>query len=309
MISFDALASAEALFGHTAAANFLLVGAAYQAGVLPIPAASIEEAIVINGVAVHDNQAAFRWGRAIVADPSAFEANTLSGVRAPRSDTVVPTHLLADSPITGVVRNLLDRRAAQLVAYSGDRDAARYIQFIESVWLRERAVTEEVELSKAVATNLHKLMAYKDEYEVARMLTDPSFLDTVHAELPGSTRLTYKLHPPALRALGRSKKIGFGPRTHVALKVLAKGKFLRGTPFDPFGYARVRKIERQLIRHYRTMVEELVDTLTTESYSMAVAAAQAPEIIRGYEEIKLRNIDHYWARLDELGVDTTVLTK
>ncbi|WP_280415017.1 indolepyruvate ferredoxin oxidoreductase family protein [Nocardia carnea] len=307
LISFDALASAEVLFGHTAAANFLLGGAAYQAGALPIPAESIEEAIAINGVAVHDNRAAFHWGRVAVTDPAAFEALTTARTRNPRSDTVVPAHLLADTPITGSVRDLLDRRAAQLVAHSGERAATRYIRFVESVWLSERAVTERVELSEAVAANLHKLMAYKDEYEVARMLTDPAFVDAVQAEIPGAGKLTYKLHPPALRALGRRKKIGFGPRTHVALKVLAKGKFLRGTPFDPFGYAHVRRTERTLIRHYTTMLDGLLDTLTTESYATAVAAARAPELVRGYEGIKLGNIAQYRARLDELGIDTTSL--
>lgn len=308
LISFDALASAETLFGHTAAANFLLVGAAYQVGALPIPAEAIEEAIAINGVAVRDNQAAFRWGRVAVADRAAFDSVTTAGVRSMRSDTVVPTHLLADTPITGTVRDLVDRRAAQLVAHSGERAATRYVRLVESAWLRERTVTDRVELSEAVAINLHNLMAYKDEYEVARMLTDPAFLETVRAEVPGATNLTYKLHPPALRALGRTKKIGLGPRTHKALEVLAKGKFLRGTAFDPFGYTHVRRLERRLVHHYATMLHSLLDTLSAESYDAAVAAARAAEAVRGYEDVKLRNIDRYRSRLRELGIDATAIS-
>ncbi|WP_430333766.1 indolepyruvate ferredoxin oxidoreductase family protein [Rhodococcus sp. ACT016] len=308
LISFDALASAETLFGHTAAANFLLVGAAYQAGALPIPADSIEEAIAINGVAVRDNQAAFRWGRVAVANRTAFDAVATAGTRSMRSDTAVPTHLLAETTMTGTVRDLVDRRAAQLVAHSGERAAAHYIRCVESVWLRERAVTDRAELSEAVATNLHNLMAYKDEYEVARMLTDPAFLETVRAEVPGATNLTYKLHPPALRALGRTQKIGVGPRSHKALAVLAKGKFLRGTPLDPFGYTHVRRLERRLVHHYETMLHTLLDTLSAESYDTAVAAACSAEVVRGYEDVKLRNIDRYRSKLSELGVDTTLIS-
>ncbi|WP_412475410.1 indolepyruvate ferredoxin oxidoreductase family protein [Gordonia sp. LUNF6] len=310
VVSFDALSAAEAIFGHTAAANFLLVGAAYQAGALPIPAASIEEAIAVNGVAVKANQTAFRWGRVAVADPEAFAAATAAAEVVSRSDTVVPTHLFTRTTLTGTVLELVQRRAAQLMAHSGERAAARYVRDVELVWQRERAVTDSTELSAAVAENLHRLTAYKDEYEVARMLTDQAFIDSVAAEIPGATGLTYKLHPPVLRAMGREKKIGLGPRSHVALRVLAKGKFLRGTKLDPFGYAEVRKIERRLLAHYRDLVTDLVAGLTAaqfdeQRYAAAVDVARAPELVVGYEDVKLRNIDRYRARLAELGVDTT----
>lgn len=309
LTAFDALAAAEAIFANTAAANFLLVGAAYQAGGLPIPASAIEEAISINGVAVKANQTAFQWGRVAVADPAAFEAVTTAAKVAHRSDTAVPVHLLSVSTVTGASRELLERRAANLVAYQGDHTAVRYIDVVESVWAGERAVTDRTDLSEAVAKNLHKLMSYKDEYEVARMLTDPAFLEAVEAEVPGGANLTYKLHPPTLKALGRRKKIGMGPRTHIALKVLAKGKFLRGTAFDPFGYARVRKVERQLIAHYESMVLDQVRSLTAESYDTAAAAASAPDLVRGYEDVKMRNVRTYILRLEELGIDTAALRK
>ncbi|AKS32600.1 indolepyruvate ferredoxin oxidoreductase family protein [Mycolicibacterium goodii] len=307
VIAFDALAAAQTLFGSTAAANFLLVGAAYQAGALPIPAEDIEEAIAVNGVAVRANQAAFRWGRVAVAAPEAFRDASSAAETARRSDTAVPHHLLASCPVTGATREILDRRAAQLVAYQGDRIASRYLSVVEEIWRRERAVTDRTEFSSAVATNLHKLMAYKDEYEVARMLTDPAFTAAVQADVPGGTNLKYMLHPPTLKALGRTKKIGFGPRSHGALRLLAKGRFLRGTPLDPFGYAHVRRLERALAAHYEGVVRELGTTLTRDSFDAAVQVASAPEIVRGYEDVKLRNVQSYIARLKALGIDTTPL--
>ncbi|OBI55862.1 indolepyruvate ferredoxin oxidoreductase [Mycolicibacterium fortuitum] len=304
LVSFDSLAAAEVILASSTAANFLLVGAAYQAGGLPIPAAAIEEAIAVNGVAVTANQAAFRWGRVAVADPVVFQNATAAPEVGHRSDVDVPQHLFTDVSITGRTRELVERRAAQLVCYQDDFLASRYINFVQWVWSSERAVSDRTELSEAVAQNLHKLLAYKDEYEVARLLTDPRFVQAVQAEVPGGHNLTYKLHPPTLKALGRTGKIGFGPRTHLALRVLSKGKVLRGTRFDPFGYTRVRRIERQLVADYEATVRKLVDRLTIDSYDMTLAVALAPDIVRGYEDVKLRNIERYRARLRELSVDS-----
>jgi indolepyruvate ferredoxin oxidoreductase len=309
LTAFDALATADSLFGNTICANFLLVGAAYQAGGLPIPAAAIEEAIAINGVAVDANQAAFRWGRVAVDDPETFQSATAAPPEAQRSDTVIPTHLLTDCAVAGEPRELLERRAAGLVAYQGDRYAANYIRFVVQAWTAERGVTERTELTEAVTRGLHKLMAYKDEYEVARMLTDSAFLESVRRQIPDGDNLTYNLHPPLLKALGRKKKIGMRPGTHGALRMLAKGRFLRGTKLDPFGRTRMRRIERQLADHYQEMMRGLLASLTGTSYNDAVAAASAPDLIRGYEDIKMRNIRCYFERLDELGVDTSEMRK
>jgi indolepyruvate ferredoxin oxidoreductase len=305
--AFDALAAADTLFGTTTSANFLLVGAAYQAGGLPIPAAAIEEAIAINAVAVAANQAAFRWGRVAVADPAAFRSATTAPADPPRSDTAVPTHLLVDCPVVGETRALLDRRAAALVAYQGDRIAAKYIEFVAGAWSAECRVTERTEMSAAVTRGLHQLMAYKDEYEVARMLTDPAFVASVRRQVPGGQNLTYKLHPPILKALGRKKKIGMRPGSHGALRMLAKGRFLRGTALDPFGHTRMRRLERRLVDHYLQMMAGFIADLTADSYDGAVAAASAADLVRGYEDVKMRNIQNYLARLDELGVDTSAL--
>ncbi|MBL1078688.1 indolepyruvate ferredoxin oxidoreductase family protein [Nocardia sp. 2] len=299
---FDMLAAAEKLFGNTAAANFLMVGAAYQTGGLRLPAAAIEEAIGINGVAVSANIAAFRWGRVAIGDPVAFVAAVDEG-QPRRTTPVVPANMLAHTSFDGEVRRLVERRAAELIGYQNARIAQRYIDTVEFVWGAERTVTERTEFSEAVARGLHKFTAYKDEYEVARLLVDPAFLAEVRAQVPGGENLTYKLHPPVLRALGRKKKIGLGPKSHVALKLLAKGKALRGTRLDPFGYAHVRKVERELLSHYTEMVRRLAVTLTTDSYDTAAAAAALPDVVRGYEDVKLGNVEQYWKGLRELGIE------
>ncbi|MFD4460449.1 indolepyruvate ferredoxin oxidoreductase family protein [Nocardia sp. NPDC058480] len=299
---FDALAAALTLFGNTAAANFLIVGAAVQNGGLRLPAAAIEEAIGINGVAVDATIAAFRWGRVAVADPAAFAAAVDEG-QPRRTAPVAPAELLAHTGFDGEVRRLVELRAAQLIGYQNVKVARRYIETVESVWAAERSVTERTDFSEAVARGLFKFTAYKDEYEVARLLVDPDFLADVQAQVPGGEKLTYKLHPPVLRAMGRDKKIGLRPKSHVALKVLAKGKFLRGTKLDPFGYAHVRKVERELLAHYTELVRRLADDLTAENYETATEAAALTDVVRGYEDIKLGNVELYRARLRELGID------
>jgi indolepyruvate ferredoxin oxidoreductase len=140
------------------------------------------------------------------------------------------------------------------------------------------------------------------------MLTDPAFLAAAAAEVPGARKLTYKLHPPVLKAMGRTSKIGFGPRAHPVLRIVAKGKFLRATAFDPFGYTRIRRLERQLLAHYVTTVGALIENLTAETYDRATQIAAAPDLVRGYEDVKLRNVAAYLRHLAELGVDTAPVT-
>ncbi|WP_427892811.1 indolepyruvate ferredoxin oxidoreductase family protein [Kribbella sp. GL6] len=290
LFEFDALEAAERLFGNTLAANFLLVGAAYQTGALRLPAAAIEEAIEINGTAVAANIAAFRWGRMAVTNPAAFRAP-----ETPVAVREVPASV-ATSGLEGEVLRLVTQRATDLVAYQNVKLADAYVDVVARVAAAEQAVTAETRFSEAVARNLFKLMAYKDEYEVARLLTDPEFLATTDGPV------SFKLHPPILRALGRTKKISFGPRTHGALRILAHLKPLRGTRADLFGYAHVRKLERALRDHYRGLVVDLAATLDPESYDRSVQLAELPDLIRGYESVKLRNIDRYTAALEDLGV-------
>ncbi|HEY9263783.1 MAG TPA: DUF6537 domain-containing protein, partial [Mycobacterium sp.] len=298
--SLDALAAAQALFGDTTAANFLLIGAAHQAGALGIPAWAVEEAIGINGVAVEANTAAFRWGRVAIADPARFH-DVVSPVRV-RQPVALPDRVLDGATFAGRVGDLIARRAADLVAYQDEAVARRYVAVLQSIWTAERAVGDRTEFSEAVANGLYKLTAYKDEYEVARLLSDPQFLSFVQSEVPGAEKLTYRLHPPALRAMGWEKKIGLGPRSHVALRVLAKGKRLRGTPFDPFGYSQIRRIERDLIAEYVTIVTRLAAGLDQTDYDRAVEVAGLTDMVRGYEGIKLASVEAYHDKLRELGV-------
>ncbi|MFI6045247.1 indolepyruvate ferredoxin oxidoreductase family protein [Nocardia sp. NPDC051321] len=304
--SFDALAAAEVLFGNTAAANFLMVGAAYQLGGLRLPAASIEEAIEINGVAVNANIAAFRWGRIAVARPDDFAA-AAGRPRAERAEIKVPADLFDGLTATGETRRLVELRAAELIGFQGVRVARDYVLTVQHIWDAQLRTTERTEFSEQAARGLYKFTAYKDEYEVARRLVDPAFLHEVAGQLPEGANLTYKLHPPVLRAMGRKKKIGIGPRGHLVLKVLAKGKRLRGTKFDPFGYAHVRRVERTLLAHYTEMVTTLADTLDDAGYDRAVQAAALADTVRGYEDIKLANVELYRNSLRDLGIEPPVL--
>ncbi|EME19050.1 DUF6537 domain-containing protein, partial [Rhodococcus qingshengii] len=126
-------------------------------------------------------------------------------------------------------------------------------------------------------------------------------IEDVKSQVPAGENLTYKLHPPILKVMGRKKKIGFGPKSHVALKVLAKGKKLRGTKLDPFGYMHVRKVERELLEQYETIVADLSRALGAEGYDRAVDIAALPDMVRGYEDVKLGNVELYKTRLRELG--------
>jgi indolepyruvate ferredoxin oxidoreductase len=297
VVEIDALAASEALFGSTAPANLLLVGAAYQLGVLPFSAAAIEDAIDLNGVAVKANVAAFRWGRVAVADPDAFAAAVSPAAR--RTPVVFD---LGSSPLQGEPRRLVEVRAQLLADHSGRRTAREYVAVVERAWAAERAVTVQTAYSEAVARGVAHLWAYKDEYEVARLLTRPELLEQVQAQVPGATKVTYNLHPPALRSMGMSSKLKLGAWSRPVLKLTAKGKVLRGTPLDPFGRAHVRRVERELLASHTALVESLTSALTEQSYATAVAAASASEMVRGYEDVKLRNVVRYEQTLADLGL-------
>ncbi|MDQ1662804.1 MAG: indolepyruvate ferredoxin oxidoreductase, partial [Blastococcus sp.] len=295
----DALAAAAALFGSTETANLLLVGAAFQAGALPLSEASLERAIELNGVAVQRNLDAFRWGRVSVADPEAFAAAT----RPLGRSRPVPhgSAFLDGSPLAGETRRLVSVRAAAMNDHSGRRAAQHYVSLVEQAWAAERALGARTTFSESVARGAHRLGAYKDEYEVARLLTDPGLEQDALAQVPGATKLTYRLHPPALRSAGLGRKIALGPAFRPVLSVLAHGRVLRGTPFDPFGAARIRRLERALAAEYTEVVGRLAAALSAAGYERAVAVAEAPELVRGYEDVKVAAVQRYRQRRNELG--------
>ncbi|WP_098956307.1 indolepyruvate ferredoxin oxidoreductase family protein [Pseudonocardia sp. N23] len=298
VVRVDAAGAAVALFGDAMPANLLLLGAACQAGALPVSAEAVEWAIALNGVAVSANTDAFRWGRVAVADPAAFAAAV--GGPAPVSVRTPPPGLGLDRLPTSV-REVAEDRAARLVGFQSPRTAHGYADIVREAWEAERGAGGAGEFTEAVARGLYKLTAYKDEYEVARLLTDPAFEARLAEEVPGGTRMRYRLHPPVLRAAGRATKIAFGPWMRPVLRTLAAGKVLRATPLDPFGRTAVRRLERALRDEYRGTVRGLARSLTATSLPVAVEVARAADLVRGYEDVKVASVERYRARRAELG--------
>ncbi len=302
----DAAHITEDLFGDATTANLFVVGMAYQAGCLPIGAKYIEEAIALNGVAVEANVAAFRWGRAQVAVPgSVSAARFVSGaiepaVERPRPLSPALARRIAAVDAPPALRARLHRFAAELVSWQSARTAAGWLDVLERVASAERAAAPgSSRLLGAVATHLFQLTAYKDEYEVARLMTDPDGLSAAR-ELAGARgRLSWRLHPPLLRALGLKHKIAIGSWATPAVRLLARAKFLRGTPLDPFAHTRVRALERELPGEYVRAIDTVVAHLTSANLDAAVAIARLPDSVRGYEHIKLDRAETYRKRLAE----------
>jgi indolepyruvate ferredoxin oxidoreductase len=294
-VYLDALGLAETLFDDHMASNMIVLGAAYQAGAVPVSAAAIEEAIVLNGVSVSMNTHAFRAGRLVVADPAWVQSlkkhRVGEAAEVTRELSTEARALVERVAAPRELRRLLEIRVPELIAYQNATYAADYVDMVNRVADAERrAVPGETRLSEAVARYLFKLMAYKDEYEVARLHLNNDLAAALADEFPGGVKIQYNLHPPLLRALGMKKKIKIGKWFDAAFGVLYAMRGLRGTAFDPFGRAEVRRVERALIGEYRTLIEQALAGLSPESYEKAVKLAALPDVIRGYEDIKLRNV-------------------
>jgi indolepyruvate ferredoxin oxidoreductase len=285
-VSFvDASRLATALLGNSIAANIFLVGYAYQKGALPLLAESIEKAIEMNGEAVAMNQAAFRWGRRAALDAAAVEKQ-------------IPTAAAQDDNrrLSDDLDEVIARRVEFLTQYQNADYARRYGDFVAKA---RKAENEKAKgrggLAEAVARNLFKLMAYKDEYEVARLYTDGNFARQVASTFePGSLRFEFHLAPPLLarvdKITGEPRKVSFGPWMMRVFGLLAKLKGLRGTAFDLFGYTAERRTERKLIDDYETLMSEVLDKLHADNHPLAVGLAAIPEKIRGFGHVKLRNL-------------------
>ena len=282
---FDASRAANAVAGQSIAANMIMLGYAYQVGALPLSAESIERAIALNGEAVAMNTEAFRWGRRIAADPNAIDA-----LNIPAPGDATDARRLSQN-----FDETVARRVAFLTDYQDAAYAARYRERVEQARAAEAAkAPEKCGLAEAVARNLFKLMAYKDEYEVARLFSDGAFLRQAAAEFDGKLRFTFHLAPPLLArrdpATGEPKKMTFGPWMLRGFGLLAKLKFLRGTAFDPFGRGEERRSERRLIAEYEAMLDEVLGKLTPENHHLAVGLAAIPEKIRGFGHVKARHL-------------------
>ncbi len=300
----DAVGLGEALFGDHMAANMILLGAAYQAGAIPVHGAAIEEAIAVNGVQVEMNTQAFRVGRLLVADPGwvATVQRTRAGAVDTRAALDAPARTLVDAAgASGELRRLLEARVPELIAYQDEAYARAYVDFVRKVAETERAaVPGETRVAEAVARYLYKLMAYKDEYEVARLHLRPEVRASIEAEL-GPAEVRYQLHPPILRALGMQRKLSLGTWVEPLFRLLVAMRRLRGTPLDLFGLARVRRIERALVAEYRTMVERTLRDLSPDRHERALSIARLPDLVRGYEDVKLRNVQRFREEARALG--------
>ena len=306
-VYFDAGALSDSLFRSHMPANVLVVGAAYQAGVVPISAAAIERAIELNGVAVEMNTQAFRVGRKLVLDPDFIAGLSTERVGKAKRETGPSGReqdLIDSVPDKSEeLARLLRVRVPDLVAYQNHAYARAYAEFVAQVREAEAAAGSETALSEAVARYLYKLMAYKDEYEVARLHRSKAFQQAVRDQFGDKTEVTYKLHPPIMRRMGVERKIGLGRSGDAAFALLARMKGLRGSALDIFGRTAHRKMERELIDEYRGMIERALDTLSAgdeAAYARAVEIAQLPDIIRGYEEIKEANVEQFRTRATQL---------
>ncbi|HEX2620407.1 MAG TPA: DUF6537 domain-containing protein, partial [Phototrophicaceae bacterium] len=201
----------------------------------------------------------------------------------------------------GELLRLLTIRIPDLIAYQNRTYAQQYIDFVRQVVTREQTVTSgSTRLSEAVARYLYKLMAYKDEYEVARLSLKDNLKSELTAQFGENAQVRYMLHPPIFRAMGLNRKIALGKWFDNVYGVLARLKGLRGTPLDIFGYAKVRRTERQLIGQYRSLIEAAISDLTPQNYDQVVKLAELPDMIRGYEDIKLGNVEKFWQTVHQL---------
>ncbi len=295
-VSLDAQLMADRIFADATTANMIALGAAWQRGALPLSLASIEEALRLNAVNVEANLAAFAWGRAWVAEPARVaEALTDEAWLEEEVSTQAAALAARVAAAGSELRRLVEIRVDDLLGWGGERAARGYVDEVARVAAIE---SERVPGSSAVAESfargLHKLTAYKDEYEVARLQLD--WLAT----LPAGSRPLFHLHPPILRALGMQRKLRLGRWFVPALRLLRRVRGLRGTPFDPFARTHVRRVERALPGEYRAFVDAALGRLSADTLALAVEVAELPELVRGYEEIKLAGVERFRSRGAEL---------
>ncbi|EZP47327.1 indolepyruvate ferredoxin oxidoreductase family protein [Delftia sp. RIT313] len=279
--SFDAEQVAVQLLGDSIYTNPLILGYAWQKGRVPLSHAALMRAIELNGVQADNNKAAFEWGRRCAHD--------LAAVRA-LFQTAQVIQFVKKPSLTEMVAKRVDF----LTGYQNAAYAAEYQAFVDKVHAAERGVAGSgTRLSEAVARYLFKLMAYKDEYEVARLHTDAAFSQRIAGMFEGDYRVVHHLAPPSSAGKdehGHLVKKSYGPWMRKAMEVLAKMKGLRGTALDPFGRTQERRTERALIQEYRQCIEGLLAELTPERMALAVEIASIPEDIRGYGHVKERNL-------------------
>jgi indolepyruvate ferredoxin oxidoreductase len=290
----DATALATGLLGDSIASNLFVLGFAYQRGLVPLSAEAIERAISLNGVAVDFNLDAFRWGRRAAVDPALVRARAIPPAAVPLS------HRLSDA-----LDQVISRRVSFLTDYQDAAYAARYNDKVRRVGEAEAVcLPGETGLTQSVARSLFKLMAYKDEYEVARLYANTDFLRQIADRFEGPYKLNFHLAPPLLGErdpeTGHLRKRSFGPWMLPVFRVLARLRGLRGTPFDIFGRSEERRLERRLIGEYEGLIDEILARLSPANHEIAVELASLPAEIRGFGHVKLANLAHVKARQETL---------
>lgn len=274
----DATSLATALLGDSIASNLFMLGLAWQRGLVPLGFAALDKAIELNGTAVAANRKAFAWGRLAAIDPLRVEAAA-----------AVPS--FTDTGIESGLAGLVAVRAADLVTYQDDAYAARYRALVNTMEDAEvRVMGSAGDLTDAVARNFFKLMAYKDEYEVARLYSDNRFAAQIAAQFEGDFKLEFNLAPPMFAkrdaSTGELRKRAYGSWMMHGFKLLARMKLFRGTRLDIFGYQQERRIERGLIESYEADMLRLASALDRDSHARAVEIARLPDGIRGYGHVK-----------------------
>ncbi len=283
----DAQSIAQRMLGDTMPANIVMLGVAFQRGLVPVNDAALMRAIELNGVAVETNKLAFALGRLAAAAPDALRR--LEGASA-------------DAAATDTLDALLARREAFLTDYQDAALASRYRGLVDRVRDAEAPLGRET-LTDAVARQFARLLAVKDEYEVARLYTDGGFMQSLGDQFERWDGLTFHMAPPLLArrgADGRPRKIRLGAWLMPALRMLAPVRRIRGRWFDPFGHTAERRIERQLARDYEALIDEVLASLSADNHALAVAIAKVPENIRGYGHVKLANLATAKGRWREL---------
>jgi indolepyruvate ferredoxin oxidoreductase len=279
----DATPVATGLLGDAIATNLFMLGYAYQKGLVPIAASAIERAIELNGAAIEMNKQAFLWGRRAALDFAAV------------ARAATPPSAIQARPKARTLDEIVARRVDELTAYQNAAYATRYRGLVERVRAAEASAAKGMTgLAEAVARYYFKLLAYKDEYEVARLYTDSAFLASVRERFEGDYTLQLHLAPPLLAdrdpETGHLRKRTYGPWMLTAFRLLARLKGLRGTAFDVFGYTDERKTERRLIGDYERAIDKLLARLNPQNHALAVEIASLPEHIRGFGHVKQRHL-------------------
>jgi indolepyruvate ferredoxin oxidoreductase len=299
----DATQLATALLGDAIATNLFMLGYAWQQGLVPLSLDSILRAVQLNGAAVEMNTQAFNWGRLAAVDIQAV--TEAAGLSKPTAEVTALTPApLDDLRLSANLEQLIERRVAFLTDYQDAAYAAKYRALVDSVRAEEaKRAPGSTKLTEAVARYYFKLMAYKDEYEVARLYTSGDFLKRVASQFEGDYRLHFNLAPPLFAKRdenGKLMKAEYGPWMLKAFGLLKHFKGLRGSKLDIFGYTEERRTERALIEEYRGTIERLLGELSADKLDLAVEIARVPERIRGFGHVKEAHLEQAKKLREEL---------